>query len=255
MTYTNQITKSVFEILGDKDEYGYQFNYIPILLNKDPTTQYPEIRVFPFVDKFDVMNQKYIEKSYQAYRHWEAGVFQIDIFTKNIIDAQNIYDKLVERIYDFFNLETLIYNWTPAFKEIDTNIYKNIDYALTGDLFKDVYSVTLEQEKLKRVYIFDDLKLDTYYIDENALYICTKKNLKTLEIKVLLQGRLFENGDSYSDRGIHYYELSNQRNLSSLEENEVERISFDMYILYSHKREREEIPTVKRVKLPKSKVR
>lgn len=255
MVFTNNITKSIFEILGDKTELGYQFNYVPILLNKDPTTQYPEIRVHPFIDKFDVMDQKYIEKSYQAYRHWEGGVFQIDIFTTNIIDGQNIYDKLIERIYDFFNLETLIYNWTPSFKEIDSYIYKNIDYALTGDLFKDVYSVVLEKEKLKRVYSFDNLEIDTYYIDEDALYICTKKNLKTLEMKVLLQGRLFENGDSYSDRGIHYYELSNQRNLSALEDNEVERISFDMYILYSHRREREEIPKVKRVKLPKPNVR
>ncbi len=255
MTYTNKITRSIFEILGDKTQYGYEFNDTPILLNKDPTTQYPEIRVHPFIDKFDVMDQKYIEKSYQAYRHWEGGVFQIDIFTTNIIDGQNIYDKLIERIYDFFNLETLIYNWTPSFREIETNIYKNIDYALTGDLFKDVYSVILEKEKLKRVFLFDDLELDSFYIDEDALYICTKKNLRTLEMKVLLQGRLFENGDSYSDRGIHYYELSNQRNLSSLEENEVERISFDMYILYSHRREREEIPKVKRIRLPKPNVR
>jgi len=251
----NKVTKSVFEILGDKTDIGYQFNYVPILLNKDPTTQYPEIRVHPFIDKFDVMDQKYIEKSYQAYRHWEGGVFQIDIFTTNIIDGQNIYDKLIERIYDFFNLETLIYNWTPSFKEIDTYVYKNIDYALTGDLFKDVHSVVLEQEKLKRVNTYEELKFDTYYIDEDALYICSKKNLKTLELKVLLQGRLFDNGDSYSDRGIHYYELSNQRNLSALEDNEVERISFDMYILYSHRREREEIPKVKRVRLPKPNVR
>lgn len=255
MGYTNLITKSIFEILGDLNELGYSFNNIPILLNKDPTTIYPEIRVSPFVDKYDVMDQKYIEKSYQAYRHWEGGVFQIDIFTKNIIEAQNIYDKLIERIYDFFNLETLIYNWTPSFKEIEPHIYKNIDYALTGDLFKDVYSVVLEQQKLKRVYVFNELELDSYYIDEDALYVCTKKNLKTLQMKVLLQGRLFENGDSYSDRGIHYYELSNQRNLSALEDNEVERISFDMHILYSHKREREEIPKVKRVRFPKPKVR
>ena len=255
MKYTNQIVKSFFEILGDKTELGYQFNYVPILLNKDETTQYPEIRVHPFIDKFDVMDQKYIEKSYQAYRHWEGGVFQVDIFTTNIVDGQNIYDALIERIYDFFNLETLIYNWTPSFKEIDTNIYKNIDYALTGDLFKDVYSVSLEGQRLKRVDLFDDLDFDTFYIDEDALYICTKKNLRTLEMKVLLQGRLFENGDSYSDRGIHYYELSNQRNLSALEDNEVERISFDMYILYSHRREREEIPKVKRVRLPKPNVR
>lgn len=256
MSYTNQVTKSLFEIIGDKTRTGYAFETVPVFLNKDATSVYPQIRISPFIDKFDVLDQKYIEKSWQAYRHWEGGVFQIDIYTRNIIDGQNIYDKLIERIYDFFNLETLIYNWTPHFEEIDNNIYKNIDYALTGELFKDVYSVVLEKHKLKRVYDYKNIKeMDTYYIDEDALYIHTKKNLKTLEMKVLLQGRLFENGDSYSDRGIHYYELSNQRNLSALEDNEVERISFDMYILYSHRREREELPKVRSVRFPKPNVR
>ena len=104
MTFTNLITKSIFEIIGDETNFGYEFNEVPIFLNKDPTTQYPEIRVSPFIDKFDVMDQKYIETSFQAYRHWEGGVFQVDIFTTDIIEGQNIYDSLIERIYDFFNL-------------------------------------------------------------------------------------------------------------------------------------------------------
>lgn len=254
MSFTNKITKSIFEILGDKTRNGYEFNYIPILLNKDMTTQYPEIRVTPFVDKFDIMDQKYIEKSYQAYRHWEGALFQVDIYTRNIIEGHNIYDKLIERIYDFFNLETLIYNWNNEFEEIDNFIYKNTAYAING-LFKDIYSVIIERKKIKRVCSFDDLEFDSFYVDEDALYICTKKNLRTFEMKVLLQGRLFENKDSFSDRGIHYYEISNQRNLSSLEQNEVERISFDILIFYSYKREREQIPKVKRIDLPKPKVR
>lgn len=253
--YTNQIIQSLLEILGDKTELGYSFNLIPIFLNKDKTTQYPEIRISPFIDKFSLTDQKYIEKTYQAYRHWEGGVFQIDIYTRNIIEANNIYDKLIERIYDFFNLETLVYNWNPEFKQIDDFIFKNKAYALTGDLFKDIYSCVLEGHKLKRVYDYNMLGYDTYYADEDALYICSKKNLKSLELKVLLQGRLFENGDSYSDRGIHYYELSDQRNLSALEDNEVERISFDMTIIYSHRREREPLPKVKNIRFTKPKIR
>lgn len=253
--YTNQITKSLFEILGDKTQTGYSFNYIPILLNKDPTTQYPEIRVSPFVDKYDIEDQRFIEKTYKAYRHWEGGVFQIDIYTRNIIEAHNIYDKLIERIYDFFNLETLVYNWNPEFKQIDDFIFKNKAYALNTGLFKDIYSCVLEGQKLKRVYDYNLLRYGTYYVDEDALYICSKRNLKSLELKVLLQGRLFENGDSYSDRGIHYYELSDQRNLSALEANEVERISFDMTIVYSHRREREPLRKVNSIRFPKPKMR
>ena len=255
MTYTNNIIKSLLEILGDKTGFGYSFNYIPIFLNKDKTTQYPEIRVSPFVDKYDIIDQKYIEKTYQAYRHWEGGVFQIDIYTRNVIEAHDIYDKLIERIYDFFNLETLVYNWNPEFRQIDDFIFKNKAYAINTGLFKDIYSCVLEGQKLKRVYDYDMLGYDTYYADEDALYICSRRDLKSLELKVLLQGRLFENGDSYSDRGIHYYELSDQRNLSALEDNEVERISFDMTIIYSHRREREPLPKVKNIRFPKPKIR
>lgn len=246
----NQITKSMLEIIGDITPYGYNFNGVPVLLKKDPTTQYPEIRVTPFVDKFDIEDQKYIEKSYQQYRHYEGGMFQVDIFTRNVIQAQNIYDNLVDRIYDFFNLETVIYNWNPDFKEIETNIFKNIDYAITGELFKDIYSVRICHEKLKRVFCYEDLEMDSWYADEDALYVYTCKDLRQLDIKVLMQGRLFNNGDAYSDRGLHYHEITNQRNLSALEDNEVERISFDIYILYSRKREREAIPKIKKIRYP-----
>ena len=254
MSFTNKITRSIFEIFGDISEYGYMFNDIPIRLNKDYTTQYPEIIISPFIDKVDIQYQKNIERSYQKYRHWEAGVFQIDIYAKNIIECQNIYDKLVERVYDFFNLETLIYNDNGEFEEIDTNIYKNYGYGI-GDLFKDIYEVVIENKKLQRVYAFEDLEKETYYVDKDALYLYTNRNLRTFKVKVLLQGRLFNNGDAYSDRGLHYYELSKQTNLSDLEHNEVDRISFDMYILYSHKRTREPISKVKKVVYPKTRVR
>ena len=246
----NQITKSILEIIGDITPYGYSFEDIPVFLSKDDTSQYPQIRVSPFIDKFDIEDQKYLEKTYRQYRHYEGGVFQVDIFTRNVIQAHNIYDNLVDRIYDFFNLETVIYNWNPSFKEIDDNIYKNIDYAITGELFKDIYSVRICHEKLKRVWCYDELEEDSWYADEDALYVCTKQDLHGLDIKVLMQGKLFDNGDAFSDRGLHYYELSNQRNLSALEDNEVERISFDIYIIYSRKREREAIPKVKKVVYP-----
>ena len=54
MTHTNKIVKSVLEVLGDMNPKGFSFNGIPILLNKDPTTTYPEIRLSPFVAKSDI---------------------------------------------------------------------------------------------------------------------------------------------------------------------------------------------------------
>ena len=70
-----------------------------------------------------------------------------------------------------------------------------------------------------------------------------------------MQGRLFSNGFSHSDNGIHAYYLSKQRNLSSLENNEVERVSFDLDILFSKKINREELPEVNKIMFNKANVR
>ena len=253
MSHTNNVTKSLLEIFGDPTQKGYYLNGVPIFLNKDKTTQYPEIRVSPFIDKRNVDIQKYMEKTYTKYRHYESGVFQVDIYTRNVIEGQKIYDELTDRIHDFFNLETVIYNWNPNFKDIGDNIYKNIDYALTGELFKDIYSVRICKEKLQRVFCYKDLVDESWYVDKDALYVKTQQDLRSLDIKVLMQGRLFENGDAYSDRGLHFQQIINSKNLSALEDNDVERVSFELFILYSHTRTREAIPKIKSVSYPSRK--
>lgn len=249
--FTNKVVKTLLEIIGDIDKKGYSINDIPILLNKDKNTEYPQIRLSPFIEKYDRETDRYIEPSLREYRYWEEGVFQVDIYTRRLAEAQNAYEMIKNRIYDYFNIETLVYEWNPDFLETnDEDIYKNINYAVTGELFKDIYSVYTHDKKFKRVYNYDELDYNTFYADEEALYVKTKRDVNTLHIKVLLQGRLFENGDNCADRGFHFYTISKQRNLSLLEDNEVERISFDITIVYSYKRERETIPPVNRIKYP-----
>lgn len=97
--------------------------------------------------------------------------------------------------------------------------------------------------------------MNSYFVDKNYLYIKTNENIQDIEIKVLMQGRLFPNGMSHSDKGIHVYIISKQRNLSSLEDNEVERISFDLDILFSKKLNREELPKNKKILYRKANVR
>ncbi len=249
---TNSTLKAILELLGDHKKGAYHLplneKEIPVLLNKDETTIYPEIRLSPFIEKYSLQHQKYIEKNYSKYRDWEAGVCQVDIYGHTVIEVQNIYDELMNRLYDFFNLETVIYNYNDDFTQLDANLYKNEAYAVSDDntLFMDIYDIDVKGEKLKRVFSLDDIDSNSFYVDDEALYINTKC-IECIKIKVLMQGRLFGNGDAFSDRGLHYVELSQQKNLSSLEDNEVERISFDMYVVYSHKREREELPIVNKV--------
>lgn len=261
MISTNLVTRAVFELIGDKIKGGYVLKVnnenIPLFLNKDGTTKYPQIRIAPFIEKGDTKYQKYIEKNWQAYRHWQFGVFQIDIYSQSLSQVQDIYDVITERLYDFFNLETVIFSFNHQFEQINDNIYRSKEYSLMKDgLFKDIYGIRIEDTILNRIRTNrEHLEMDSYFVDENYLYVKTNKNIKNIQIKVLTQGRLFKNGMSHSDKGIHAYFLSKQRNLSSLEDNEVERISFDLEILFSKRLNREELPKNKKIVYRKANVR
>ena len=257
---SNKVTKAVFELLGDKVHGGYALTVndtkIPLYLNKDRVTKYPQIRVSPFIHKGDSKYQKHIDSTHEAYRHWQYGVFQVDIYTKDLLTAQNIYDEISTRLFDFFNLETVTFDADHAFELVDKDVYRSREYSLMDDgLFKDIYGIRVQDTILKRVSMKDDLSMNSYYVSDEFLYIQTDKELKNVKIKVLMQGRLFSNGFSFSDNGLHAYHLSKQRNLSSLSNNNVERISFDLEVLFSRKLNRETLPTVKKIMYNKAKVR
>ena len=245
----NQIIKTMCEIIGDhQEEGGYLFPYsqksIPILLNKDKTTTYPEIRLSPFIQNSDFYTERYAEKTLRDYREWKTAKFQVDIYSPSLAEVNNIYLELRDRIYDFFNLEILVYSYNKHFELIDDNIYKNPSYTIDGVLFIDVYHIEVCNKPLRRVFSLDELTDESFYIDEEALYVNTQYKIKTIKISVITQGRLFDDKTSPSNRGIAFHEIGDPRNLSELEDNEVERISFDIYILFAAKRTRDKLPDV-----------
>lgn len=239
------------EIIGEhQPQGGYEFPYsqrsVPILLNKDKTTTYPEIRLSPFIQNTDAFTERYREKTLRNYREWKDIVFQVDIFSPDLAEVNNIYSELRNRIYDFFNLEVLVYSYNEHFIPQNDNIYKNVSYAI-GDLFSEVYHIEVCDTSMTRVLSFEELTDDSFYVDTEALYIKTNKNLKSIKISVITQGKLLNDKTSPSNRGIAYHAIGDPRNLSELEENEVERISFDIYVLYAIKRTRDKLPDVNKL--------
>lgn len=249
----NIIIKSVCEILGEpKDTGGYFLPYengvtIPILLNKDKNAEYPEIRVSPFIQNADAFTQRFYEKTLREYDEYKYARFQIDVFSKDLIEVNHIYEKLKDRVYDFTNLEVLKYNADVNGFVKENDYYKNIAYGL-GDLFIDIYHIDIKNKQLKRVASLNDLEIDNFFVDDTALYIKTNDDISDVQVNVITQGRLFNNKDSLSNRGIQFIDLNDARNLSELAVNEVERISFDMDILFSRKRVRDKLPNVDRIR-------
>ena len=129
------------------------------------------------------------------------------------------------------------------------DLYKNISYALDGELFLDIYHIEVCGNSLERVYSLEDLVDESFFVDDEALYVKTSQRLKTIKISVITQGRLFNDKTSPSNRGIAFHEIGSPRNLSDLESNEVERISFDIYILFAAKRTRDKLPNVDELRI------
>ena len=229
MAFQNQIIKTVLEILGDNKGGAYYFDEVPVFLNKDESTKYPEIRVSPFIFRDVFQSERYIDKPNRGQVEYSNGTFQIDIYSK---------------IYDFFHSELVVYNCTEEdFVEKGDNLYENPAIALHTKIFKDVYSVKTGKFRFKRVLSKDDLKMNTFYVDDNSLLIKMEK-LVSVDVTVIVQGCLFKDKTSVGDRGILSYNITDSRNLSELEENEVERISFDLELTYVEKRYRERLPRV-----------
>lgn len=242
------------EILGDHQiNGGYNFPYsqkpIPILLNKDRTTSYPEIRLSPFIQNNDVYTERYAEKTLRDYREWKFAKFQVDIYSQSLAEVNEIYLELRDRIYDFFNLEVLEHSFNRHFEKQNDNVYKNMSYALDGQLFLEIYHIEVCNKSLQRVLSLEDLVNESFYVDSEALYVKTTGKIRTIKISVITQGRLFDDKTSPSNRGIAFHEIGDPRNLSELENNEVERISFDIYILFAAKRTRDKLPNVDKLRI------
>ena len=243
----NTTIRTLLEVLGDpQEEGGYSLpldgELISVHLNKDHTTHYPEIVLSPFITQKPLTVNRWTDHNFNQYISYRRGTCQVDILDKNLAKVNKVFQAIKERLCEFFLIEQVIYNYNEYFEKQD-DYYKNISYGL-GDLFKDIYYVNVESIPLTRVETLEDLIDDSFYVDEEALYVKTEKCLKTIEINVITQGRLLSNHETLMNRGLIYYDLSEMRNLSELEDNEVERFSFDMEVTYAVRTDRDDIHDV-----------
>lgn len=255
-----QTKKTLLEIIGDNEQGEYTLKVdnenIPIYYGKDHTSVYPQIKVSLY-DEVQISEVRFLENTLSEYITDYNKIFQIDIYTNNMPLLDNAKDTLVNRIYDFFNLDTYIYDYSDDFiYDEDLGYYINEVYGLNEDnlLFSDVYKVYIDEFQLQFCDNKDDLIDDSYFVNDIALYIKTNKEIENVHVKVLRQGMLFKNKDGINDRGFYYYKITDSRELDDLEDNEVLRKSFNLNIILREKRSRAKIPKADKIThLPKVK--
>ena len=248
MNSDTKITKNVLEILGDKDKKGYYINVdnirVPIHLNKGHTTEYPEITVMPFTDKKQTYVDRFIKKDLSKLLKHYNGVFEVNIFSEDLSLGNKISSGIEDRVLDFSSITWSEFNYNNEFKKTDDH-YENIAFANVKDNpYKNVFKITVEGKKL---LYSKSSKEDSWYIDKDALYVKTERNIKTILVYVLYQGRVFKNKDTLLDRDIYSCVLTDREDLDEKEKNEVGRKIYNLNLLFKEIKERQRVPEVDRV--------
>lgn len=243
----NELIYRIRQIIGEEEEDGFytpvKYNdeviKVPNYLFKDGPSKYPEIRISPFLsDTLKAHPIRVTSYGRNIKRKFYDAIFQVDIYATNVVQLNNIYSAVKRRIDYFYDIDTVLYGYDKHFQLLDEerNIYYHKGYN-TND-FK-IISIYFGNIPLLRVYDKDKLKTkNTYYLDETGLYVNTLFNIKMIKINAIISGLTFPDGQTANSKGIIKTRTMNKRTLSELEENNVERISFELGIFYMMDQER-----------------
>lgn len=236
----NELIRLVREIIGDEKEDGFYTTVIwnnetievPNFLFKDGPAQYPEVRISPFLTNKQASHSIRI-REYDSDRKskFYNTIFQVDIYATNIVLVNKIFDAIRRRIQLFYDIDILTYGYDTAFKLIDeekniyhSRVYNNKNFNIT--------SVSFCNKLIKRVCSKKDLTRHTYFIDDTGLYVRTDYPIKRIKVRTVLNGLVFPDGQTAHQKGIIKTRIMNEHSLSELENNDIERISFELGIFY-----------------------
>lgn len=237
----NELIRLVRQIIGEEKEDGFytsvQHNneiiQVPNYLFKDGTANYPEIRISPFLSDERTSHPIRV-RSYDldAKIKYHRAIFQIDIYATNIVLVNKIYSAVRKRIELFYDIDTVWYGYDKTFNKID--VEKNTYFSpIYNNKHFNIIGVHCCKKKFLRIRDKKFLgQKDVYYIDKTGIYITTDLPIKMIRINSILNGLVFPDGETEHQKGIIKTHTQNKRMLSMLENNNVERISFELGILY-----------------------
>jgi len=236
----NELIRIIRQIIGHEEvdgfytytEYNNEIIKVPNYLFKDAPAEYPEIRISPFLEEEKITHS--IKK--QRYNHNNKIIpyrtkFQIDIFSTNLVELNQIYDSVFRRIDLARDIETIKYGYNNDFVEISPNLYLN--KIITNKNYH-IADISIGYQKINVITEKQDLqKNNVYLLNEEGLFIHTSLNIKNIRMRSIINGLLLPDGNTIYQKGIISLNISDKVMLSDLKRNNVERISFMLNIDYS----------------------
>jgi len=259
MNSKNKLIYLIRSIIGEDEPSGF-YTYVkhnkevikvPNYLFKDAPAEYPEIRISPFIRDTEATVPQHIQRCTSSSKlyHYYAN-FQIDIYATTIPMVNNIYEEVYKRIDYFHDFDAVTYGYNKSFKEIDDNLYFSKIYNAQNF---NIFRILINYNIIHRVNDINELKNNTYIINEDGLYIRTTLPIQNIQINHSVNGLLFNNHKTSYAEHIINMRISNVKMLSELENDDVERISFNLNILYHMLRSRKPGPILKDVEISSDK--
>lgn len=243
MKSRNQLIYLVRNMIGEDEPTGF---YTPVETNdgivkvpnylfKDAPAEYPEIRISPFISDVEQIRPKRLLtcKDFLKIRYYKA-TFQIDIYATTIPMVNYIYEAVFDRLDLFNHYDTIKYGYNKSFQEVEENTYFSPIYNSKSF---NIFRILIDNYIIYRVDNIESLKNNTYLINEDGLQIKTTLPIRHIKIFHAVNALILKDRPK-SLQHIINMEISNKKMLSELEKNSVERISFDLTILYHMEQKR-----------------
>ena len=244
MRSKNKLIYFIRQVIGEEETKGFYTHVyhnneiikVPNFLFKDAPAEYPEIRISPFITDVEETNQVRLRRMNRLgkLRHYTA-TFQVDIYATSIPMANNIYDTVYNRIDLFNDYDMVKYGYNASFKKISKNRYFT---RLYNSQNFNIFRILIDNMIINQVSDISKLDDNTYMINEDGLYVQTTLPIHKIRIYHIINGLKFSNGKIAYNEHIINMKISNKKMLSELEENNVERITFDLNIFYNMLQER-----------------
>lgn len=230
------------QICGDKVEgEGYFLNIssvsrpVPNFVDYDQDASFPEIIIRPFITKTPLVetivycgeNEAQTRKDIQ-YNH---ARFQIDVFGNSLIDVMKIKTALERRIYDFSNVEIVAFKEPVGWSSYSANTYVNHDYTTP----RIIARITDPLAKLTKADSIEEVENTngSWFMDDTGLYVNPLIDMASIEIFEVLNGKVFKDGKTLHDVGIHTISVLNSRNGNySDKDMPIKYWSYDYMITY-----------------------
>jgi hypothetical protein len=250
MKTKNDLIYSIREIIGDEKPNGFFTPIdgkveVPNYLFKDGKSEYPEIRISVLDEEQKLPMDFSVCSLWANIKDIYSINIQLDIYSKSIPEVNKISRVIETRLEDFMNPDTIGYGYSSDFVNMG-DYYKNSIYENKNF---NIGWIQIDKNMIKQVFNIDELVNNSWFMNDEALYIKTDLDITKIKVLSIYNGRMFANNESPYSRGIFAIKLTNEKNLSMLESNEVERVMMELNIIYGLDRPRRDGPLVEKINI------